>query len=234
MKISMTAMVGIAASIVAVSVLSAVAGPIVYSGAMNSPEPVDARIMPTVRQDAPEIVADTLARLNGDWTLTTGSSAGYRLDEILNGSEVTVTGSTEHISGQASMSGLTLTAASFSVDIASITSDNITRDSFFRVQALQAGEFPQATFTMTGPAVSVVNPQLGVPQTLSARGELTLRGVTRQVTVELTAVLGKTSVLVTGSVPISFRDFGVEPPKLGFVTVEDTGFVDFTLNLIPS
>jgi len=234
MKISVTAMVGIAASIVALSVLSAVAGPIVYSDAMSAPTPVEARVMPTVRQDAPEIIADTPAGLSGDWTLTTGSKAGYRLDEVLNGSEVTVTGSTEHVSGQASMSGLTLTAASFSVDVASITSDNITRDSFFRLQALQASEFPQATFTMTGPAVSAVEPQLGVPQTLSAQGELTLRGVTKQVTVELTAVLGKTSVLVTGSVPISFMDFGVEPPKLGFVTVEDTGFVDFTLNLIPS
>jgi polyisoprenoid-binding protein YceI len=234
MKITVTAMVGITASVIALGVLGAVAGPIVYSDAMNTPSAAEARIMPTVRQDAPEIVVDTPAGLSGEWTVTAGSSAGYRLDEILNGSEVTVTGSTEHVTGQATLSGLSLTAAEFSVDVASITSDNITRDSFFRIQALQASEFPEATFTMTGPAVSTSEPQRGVPQTLTARGELSLRGVTREVTVELNAVLGKSSVLVTGSVPIRFSDFGVEPPKLGFVTVEDTGFVDFTLNLIPS
>lgn len=233
MKITVTAIVGVTASILALGVLGAVAGPIVYSGAMSSPAAIEARVMPTVRQDSPEIIADAPAGISGEWTLASGSSAGYRLDEVLNGTEVTVTGTTEHVTGTATLSGLSLTAAAFSVDVASITSDNITRDSFFRTQALQAGEYPHATFTMTGPAVSTVAPQLGVPQTLTATGALSLRGITRAVTVELTAVLGKSSVVVSGSVPIRFSDYGVEPPKLGFVTVEDTGFVDFTLNLIP-
>ncbi len=233
MKITVTAMVAITASIVAVGVLGAVAGPIVYGDVMSSPSAAEARVMPTIRQEAPDIVADTPAALSGKWVLTGGSSAGYRLDEILNGSEVTVTGSTEHVTGTATMSGLSLTAADFDVDVASITSDNITRDSFFRIQALEASQHPEATFTMTGPAVSATAPQLGVAQHMTANGELTLHGITKQVSVELTAVLGKSSVLVTGSVPIRFSDYGVEPPKLGFVTVDDTGFVDFSLNLIP-
>nr|WP_245542796.1 hypothetical protein [Pseudoclavibacter soli] len=34
-----------------------------------------------------------------------------------------------------------------------------------------------------------------------------------------------------GSIPITFADFGVTAPSLGFVSVEDHGEVEFLLNL---
>ncbi len=36
---------------------------------------------------------------------------------------------------------------------------------------------------------------------------------------------------LSGSIPITFADYGVTAPSLGFVTVEKTGSVEFLLNL---
>ena len=41
-------------------------------------------------------------------------------------------------------------------------------------------------------------------------------------------------VQVVGSVPITFSDFDVEAPSLGFVTVDDAGSVEFGLDLVRS
>jgi len=71
-------------------------------------------------------------------------------------------------------------------------------------------------------------------QSLTATGDLTIAGVTRPVTVELEAVLGDGSGQVAGSIPITFADFGVEAPNLGFVSVEPDGFVEFSLVIAPA
>ena len=35
----------------------------------------------------------------------------------------------------------------------------------------------------------------------------------------------------SGSIPLTFADFGIEAPDLGFVSVEDQGSVEFLLHL---
>ena len=45
---------------------------------------------------------------------------------------------------------------------------------------------------------------------------------------------GTDALQVVGSVPITFAVFGVEAPNLGFVSVEDTGSVEFSLDLAKS
>ena len=49
--------------------------------------------------------------------------------------------------------------------------------------------------------------------------------------VTLDAVLTGHGGQVTGSIPITFSDFGVLAPSLGFVTVESAGSIEFLLNL---
>ena len=46
--------------------------------------------------------------------------------------------------------------------------------------------------------------------------------------------LGKadTGGQVVGTIPITFSDYGVEAPDLGFVSVEDTGSIEFSLNAL--
>jgi polyisoprenoid-binding protein YceI len=122
-----------------------------------------------------------------------------------------------------------VTAAEIVVDMASVATDEPPRDQYFRSRALQTDTFPTATFTLTEPA-EVADGASAVDLV----GDLTVHGVTQRVTVDAeVAGTGADAVQVVGSVPVTFADFGVEAPSLGFVTVEDTGAVEFSLRLTP-
>jgi hypothetical protein len=64
-------------------------------------------------------------------------------------------------------------------------------------------------------------------------GELTVKGTTREVRTDLSVVRTPEGVDVSGSVPVTFADHGIDPPNLGFVRVEDAGSVAFLLHLTP-
>jgi polyisoprenoid-binding protein YceI len=224
--------VSIIAGVVLLGGAAAVAGPIVYRDLIVG----EADAAPSVTA-APtgEATADVdVSDLTGSWVVTEGSFAGYRVDEVLNNTDVTVTGRTEEVTGTLEVEGLTLTAAEFIVDVASIATDSENRDAYFRDTALRASEFPTATFVLTGPVTAAEPPAVGEVQQLTATGDLTIAGVTNSVTVELDAVLNGTEGQVAGSIPITFADFGVEAPNLGFVSVEPEGFVEFSLEIEPA
>jgi polyisoprenoid-binding protein YceI len=171
------------------------------------------------------------AKLVGGWSVAQGSEAGYRVNEVLNGTDVTVTGRTEDVSGSFTIEGigLTLQSATLTVDVASITTDSAQRDSYFRNQALRVSDHPTATFTLTEPVVLDAAPKSGSVLTAEAGGELTIAGETQPVTASVEVRSDGTTAEIAGSIPITFEDFGVEAPNLGFVSVEDAGFVEFQI-----
>jgi polyisoprenoid-binding protein YceI len=67
--------------------------------------------------------------------------------------------------------------------------------------------------------------------TVPVTGELTLKGVTQQVQTEISVVRTGAGVDVSGSVPVTFGDYGIDAPNLGFVRVDDQGAVEFFLHL---
>lgn len=225
----------ITASIVAGALVlgaaAAIAGPIVYRdlivGEADAAPTVTAAPSASSSGDASSEASD----LSGSWAVADGSFAGYRVDEVLNGTDVTVTGRTSDVTGTLTVDGLTLTDASFEVDVASIATDSGNRDEYFRSNAMRVDQFPTATFVLTEPITVAAAPVVGEVQTVQATGELTLAGVTKTVTVELQAVLNGETGQVAGSIPITFADFGVEAPNLGFVSVEPDGFVEFSLEI---
>ena len=224
----------IIAGVVLLGGAAAIAGPMVYRDLIVG----EAEAVPTVTADPgatnEAAVAIDPSELSGEWAATDGSFAGYRVDEVLNGTDVTVVGRTEDVTGSFTVEGLTLTAAEITDDVASIETDSSSRDAYFRDSALRTSEHPTATFTLTGPVAAPSTPAVGEVQSLTATGDLTIAGVTRPVTVELEAVLGDGSGQVAGSIPITFADFGVEAPNLGFVSVEPDGFVEFSLVIAPA
>ncbi|MWC00071.1 YceI family protein [Agromyces seonyuensis] len=223
---------GVAAGLVVVGGVAAVAGPIVYRDVIVGEQAAAPTITlepSTVAPGASE--GDAVDDLSGTWTAGSGSYAGYRVDEVLNGTDVTVVGRTEDVTGTATVEGLQLTAAEFTVDVASIETDSSSRDGYFRDSALRVQEFPTATFVLTGVVDAPETPAVGEVQTLTVTGDLTIAGVTQPVEVELQAVFDGESGQVAGSIPITFADYGVEAPNLGFVSVEDAGFVEFSLAL---
>ncbi|GAA1073832.1 YceI family protein [Nocardiopsis metallicus] len=185
-------------------------------------------------QDAPVIEGsgDTAdldaADFEGTWTVAEGASyAGYRVDEILNGQEVTVTGRTPEVQGTVTVAEGSITAATVTVDMASVTTDESARDGYFRDSALDVGTYPTSEFALTDPVELTPG-----DDSVALSGDLTIRGVAQPVTLEARVGVTDTGAQVAGSIPIAFADFGVDAPDLGFVTVEDEGAVEFLLDLV--
>lgn len=204
--------------VVALGVLAVLIGPGLYANWAND----QAAVAPTIDTTAAVVEAQ-----DGTWTVGEGSFAGYRVEEVLRGQDVTVTGRTEQVTGEVVVADGVLTEAQIEVDMASIATDQPPRDGYFRDQAIDVRKFPTGTFTLTEPA------DLD-GATVQLTGELTIRDVTREVTVDAQVAGSGGTVQVVGSAPITFTDFGVTAPSLGFVTVEEDGFVEFDLRLTAS
>ncbi|WP_029145237.1 YceI family protein [Microbacterium luticocti] len=217
----------IAGGVVAAGVVVAFAGPAFYRDVIVGP----AAPAPTITGTAAGALVEA-ADVEGAWRVGSGSYAGYRVDEVLNGTDVTVVGRTEQVTGELTVTDGALTAASVTVDVASIATDQGSRDSYFRNTAMQTFRYPTATFTLTEPVVASSEVRTGAAQRVTATGELTLAGVTRQVEVSMQAVFDGERAEVAGSIPITFADFGIDAPSLGFVRVEDSGAVEFSLVLV--
>jgi polyisoprenoid-binding protein YceI len=229
MRRSSKVWIGVVAGVVVLGVAAAVAGPYVYRDLISGPPAAVPTVALTADPDA-KTTLDT-SDLSGDWQVGASSFAGYRVKEVLNGVDVTVTGRTKKVTGSLTVQGLTLTAATVTVDVASIATDEQARDAYFRSTALETDKFPKATFVLTQPVAATGTPEAGKAQTLEATGDLTLHGVTKQVTIDLQIALDGDGGQLSGSIPITFADFGVDAPSLGFVTVEKTGSVEFLLNV---
>jgi len=185
--------------------------------------------------------ASTVTDVNGTWVIdtsqgtfdfesATGTFAGFRIQEELSSiGSSTAVGRTGDVSGTIQIQGNALTAATFEVNLKTITTNQTQRNS--RVQsALETSDFPTATFTLTQPVALGADPVAGETVSVTAVGNLTLHGVTKQVEVPLEAKLVGDTAVVVGSFDITFSDYGVEVPKAPIVlSVADNGEVEMQL-----
>lgn len=242
MKKSQKILIGVGAGVIALGVAAAIAGPMIYRDVIAAPAAdtpsLTASESTETTDSSDEAATGALdaTTLAGAWSVSDGSEAGYRVDEVLNGTDVTVTGRTDDVTGTFTIgdTGLTLDAAELTVDVASIATDSDNRDEYFRSQAMNVSEFPTATFTLTDPVTLDNAPASGEVVKTQATGELTLAGKTQTVTAEIELKSDGTTAEIAGSIPITFADFGVEAPSLGFVSVEDSGSVEFQLTAAKS
>lgn len=167
--------------------------------------------------------------VDGVWTVTSGSEVGYRVKENLAGVDTEGVGRTSTIEGSLTIEGTQATAADFTVDVASITSDESRRDAQFSGRIMETSEFPTATFTLTAPIDFGSVPADGEQITASATGDLTLHGVTKSVTFDLTAQVDNGKVGVFGNIPVVFADYGIDNPSFGPVQTEDNGLLEIIL-----
>jgi polyisoprenoid-binding protein YceI len=181
--------------------------------------------------------------IEGSWTVdtetgefdhesATGTFAGFRIaEELASIGSTTAVGRTGDVTGSITIEGTTLTAASFEVDITTITTNESRRDD--RVQdALETAVLPTGTFTLTEPVSLGEGAASGEPVAATAVGDLTIHGVTRQVEIPLEAQLVDATVVATGSLDITFSDFDVDvPDSQVVVSVEDHGVLEMQLLL---
>lgn len=167
--------------------------------------------------------------VSGTWTISTDSTLGYRVQEVLGGVDTEGAGRTDQVTGSLTIEGTTATAAEFTVQMNTITSDSERRDGQFNTRIMSTDEFPTSTFVLTAPIEFGTIPDEGESITATATGDLTLRGVTRSVTFEVEAKIDGGRIGVLGSIPILFSDFEIPDPSNGFAVVKDNGLLEFVL-----
>ena len=170
-----------------------------------------------------------------DFDSATGTFAGFRIEERLTGiGSTTAVGRTGEVTGSITIEGTKLTAASFEVDMASITTNDNRRDDNVQ-SALSVSRFPKGTFSLSAPVELGADAAAGKPIKVDATGSLTIKGVTKTVTIPIEAQLVNGTVVVVGSTNIVFADYGVSVPRSAVVlSVEDHGILEFQLLLTPA
>ena len=191
--------------------------------------PVDSTGVTTGDTTATTATAAPAAGTDGTYTITTDSQVGYRVVEVLFGQDTEGVGRTNSVTGTITVAGTQVTAAEFTVDMASVTSDESRRDGQFRGRLMETDTFPTATFTITQPIELGAIPADGEEISASATGDLTLHGVTKSVTLDVTAKKTGTSIAIAGSTDIKFADYDIEDPSTNGISVQDHGLLEFLL-----
>jgi polyisoprenoid-binding protein YceI len=161
---------------------------------------------------------------------STGTFVGFRVAEQLSGiGSTTAVGRTPAVTGTMTIDGTTLTAASIEADMTKLTTNNSRRDGPAR-RALGASDFPTATFKLTAPLELGDAAASGAKTTVTATGDLTVKGVTKSVQFPLEAQLTGDTIVVVGSLDVAFSDFGITVPRAPVVlSVQDHGPIELQL-----
>jgi polyisoprenoid-binding protein YceI len=229
--------------IVRVAVLAVVGVGLVYGGILlwtkviDPPEDrfdvddlaavVDVTTTTVAATDDTTIPADD--ELTGLWMVTDGSEVGYRVKEVLGGVDTEGVGRTDDVSGSLTIQGTSIIGTTFEVAVATITSDSTRRDSQFAGPIMETSIHPTASFRLTQPIELGTIPAPGTTITAVAVGELTMHGVTRDVSFEVSARIDNGIIGVLGGIEVLFSDYDIDNPSNGFVTTGDNGLIEFVL-----
>jgi polyisoprenoid-binding protein YceI len=228
MKKPVSIMLALVAAALSVGLVAAVAVPILYRDVTAAPSSSTPSVIPKVTDGSAASIANGMD-LAGQWTVGSGSTAGY---QVSGDGGTSLVGSTSQVSGSITVVGQTLTGASVTVQTASLSCGNATIDGYLRHTALQTDTYPTATFRLDQSIDAPLSAVSGQIQSLTGTGELTLHGVTREVTATLQTTFGVDGARLTGSIPINFGDYGVTGPDFGFAVTQDAAVITFSLNAV--
>jgi polyisoprenoid-binding protein YceI len=230
---------GISAAVVVVAAGAGFALWQVFAG--DAPPPVAlTSLPPSSASSASGSASSGGGSAGGTWTidaasgsLADGSStyAGYRVQEEMSGIGAnTAVGRTQNVTGSMTIDGTTITDLEITVDMATLASDDDRRDNSLRERGLQTRQFPTATFTLTQPIEVGDVPKDGQAIEVSAVGDLTLHGVTKQVSVPIHAQIDGDTIQAIASVDVALADYDIEAPT-GFLvlSIADTGTIELHL-----
>lgn len=184
----------------------AAASPIAAAGSSEQAAPTDVIVL--------QFVAD-------------GTEARYRVKEQLASRTLPndAVGVTNGVTGTIVLgpSGAVVADRSrISVDLTSLRSDDSRRDNYIQRNTLETSRFPAADFVATeARALPVPLPTSG-EATFQLVGDLTVHGVTRPASWDVTARFADRDVSGSASTAIKMTDFDMTPPRVGPVlSIED-------------
>jgi hypothetical protein len=227
-------LVAASAAVAALALIAGGAYIYFFSGLRSSP----AQLGLTAATASPTSSPATLsAGLVGKWTVASGSVVGYRVQELFVGqtSKHEAVARTSTVSGGLSVSGdssgYLVSALTFIAGLAGLHSvdqvagrDVSQRDGIVARQ-LDIQQFPTATFT----TVSAMVPGAVTSGTVdvTVAGNLTIHGVTKDVTAKAKAQVVGNRIEIAGSISIDMTNYQVPPPQLPFTAVDSAVTIEF-------
>jgi polyisoprenoid-binding protein YceI len=173
--------------------------------------------------------------LDGSYRAASGdaqSFVGYRVQEELAavGVESTATGRTSEVTGSFAIDGMTVKDVTVDANLLNLKSDREMRDNRIKTLGLESEKFPQSKFVLTEPIDFKSVPDVGETVRATAKGDFTLHGVTRPVSIPLEGRWDGRDIQVVGSLDVRFADYQIDPPNIGgFVSVKDQGVMEFQI-----
>ena len=228
--------------------IAAVAVLVVVGGALwwfvlrdDAPEELSLEGRSTDTTEAATPAPDTY---DGTWTVQTGgeTTAGLRIDESFASglANHTAVGRSDDVSGSFTVDGSTVSEGSFTVDLTTLTFTDdpgrsvAGRANAMKTRGLETEQFAEATFEITSPVDLGAAPADGETVTATVTGDLTLHGVTNEVTFDVEAeVAGGTITVVTADpVPVVLADYDIDKPTGGPIAeISDEGSFEFLIVL---
>jgi polyisoprenoid-binding protein YceI len=213
-----------------------------FSGLRTSPPALSfASPSPATSAASPTPTSATTSGFAGTWQVASGSLAGYRVKEQFVGQTSThdAVARTSSVTGQLTItqsgSSYQLSSGTVTVELSGLASVDsvarynvINRDRIVQ-RSLGVNQFPSAVLTLQ-PVAIPNGADSGQTVTFSVAGDLTIHGVTKTVTatVQLRAVNGTPEVVAT--IQTNMTAFGVQPPTIGFTTVQPAVTIEAQLS----
>ncbi|MGD0069734.1 MAG: YceI family protein [Streptosporangiaceae bacterium] len=184
-----------------------------------------ALVLPAGRASAPAGPVD------GQWEVTAGSVAGFRVKETVLGFSNDTVGRTSAVTGTLVVSGGRLTSAVIVVDLSTVKVNGKPASQF--VRSLRTGRYPEATFTLARPVTLGPAFSAGATIGVTTAGRLELNGVSRPVTLTGSGRRDGTALQVTGTIPVAFSAWGITGPAgFGLLgSLANHGVAEFLLTL---
>lgn len=178
-------------------------------------------------------------------TMTSGASATSLFAIVPNQSQAQYTvnekfanlpfpsdavGTTKQVQGQIVLGpdGKVADGGKIVVNIQSLTSDRIQRDSFIRMNSLDSNMYPDATFVITS-AEGLNAPMSTTPIQFKLNGQMTIHGTTKPLTWDVTATMNGDTITGTATTTFKMEDFNFQPPMLAILTTSDVVKLDMNI-----
>ena len=174
--------------------------------------------------------------IDGEWSVSNRpnanrSAAGFTFNEVLPGERRETSGSTNGITGFATIEAGTLTAGKITVDMTNITTDSDVRDNNVRRKIFHTDQFPESTFELTEPVdVSELPTDADVGE-VTLTGDLTIMGTTNSVTQTFEVARSGDNLIIAGDIPINRLDYGVDTPEFVAAKIAEEGEINIRINL---
>jgi polyisoprenoid-binding protein YceI len=168
-----------------------------------------------------------------------GNEARYRVREQLVGVDLPndAIGVTKDITGRIVVltdGSVIRDSSKIVVNLTNLKSDRDRRDGFIKRRTLETEKFPTVELVPTSLVGILGNPPASGTKTFDVVGALTIRGVARPTTWNVTAKFDQGAVTGTATTKFTFADAGMEQPRVPVVlSVADTIKLEYDFRLVP-